>query len=104
MSLIEDNLQLITKLDAHQSNAPYAVLLIEEDNECLNQIQQTLQADGFRVDQCRTVCEAIASIDRWNYVAILLDLNLPDEEAEHMLATFKIPCGRFRYSDHYRGG
>lgn len=62
-----------------------SVLVIDDDPDILTALQDLLEYEGFHVD-CATTCrEALHSIERNDYNAVLLDLGLPDGDGQSIL-------------------
>lgn len=65
------------------------LLIIEDERELADLMQRNLQKDGFAADVCVTAQEARAALDVQGYDAILLDINLPDENGVSLLADLR---------------
>jgi len=93
MSLTNEMFQAEIKLAARHASTPYSVLLIDQDLHTLEQLLPVLSEDGYLVEQFSSVAEAVAQIETWNFVAILVDLNVPDDEAARVLEQLKAHAG-----------
>lgn len=70
----------MTEGDSQQS-----VLVVDDDPDILTALQDLLEYEGFHVDCAHTCHEALSSIDRHYYNAVLLDLGLPDGDGHSVL-------------------
>lgn len=60
--------------------APRHLLVVEDEEFVLGLLSAYLEKEGFRVSRAATGGEMLALLDRTSIDAILLDLNLPDED------------------------
>jgi DNA-binding response OmpR family regulator len=63
----------------------HPVLVIDDEVAVNNNIRKILAKSGYAVDQANTKQEALAKIDRYQYVLILLDLKLPGVQGLELL-------------------
>jgi DNA-binding response OmpR family regulator len=61
------------------------VLYIEDEKVLANLVRMSLKPLGFAVDHMETADDGLAALDATNYDAVLLDLNLPDEDGIQVL-------------------
>ncbi len=61
-----------------KSDVQQSVLVVDDDQDLSTALQDLLEYEGYRVDRAGTCRDALASIERSHYQAILLDLGLPD--------------------------
>jgi DNA-binding response OmpR family regulator len=59
-------------------DVPNRVLLVEDEPDVASPLVQTLEREGYLVDQSATGRDAIAAVAREEYDVVLLDLGLPD--------------------------
>ncbi len=64
---------------------PQTVLVVDDDPDILTALQDLLEFEGFRVDCAQTCRQALLSIERNLYNAVLLDLGLPDGDGQSVL-------------------
>ncbi|MGC4109459.1 MAG: response regulator transcription factor [Nocardioides sp.] len=57
---------------------PERVLLVEDEPDIATPLVQTLEREGYVVDQAATGRDAIASVGRREHAIVVLDLGLPD--------------------------
>jgi DNA-binding response OmpR family regulator len=57
---------------------PHRVLLVEDETDIVSPLVQTLEREGYLVDQASTGREAIAAVGRDAHDIVVLDLGLPD--------------------------
>lgn len=63
-----------------------SVLVVDDDPDILTALRDLLEFEGFHVECVQTCQEAIHSIERHSYNAVLLDLGLPDGDGQSVLA------------------
>ncbi|HEX4473181.1 MAG TPA: response regulator transcription factor [Nocardioides sp.] len=57
---------------------PHRVLLVEDETDIVSPLVQTLEREGYVVDQAATGRDAIAAVARHGHDIVVLDLGLPD--------------------------
>jgi DNA-binding response OmpR family regulator len=57
---------------------PHRVLLVEDETDIVSPLVQTLEREGYTVDQATTGRDAIAAVTRSPHDIVILDLGLPD--------------------------
>jgi PAS domain S-box-containing protein len=62
-----------------------SVLVVDDDPDILTALQDLLEFEGFHVDCAQTCQEALTSLARHFYNAVLLDLGLPDGDGQSVL-------------------
>lgn len=65
------------------------ILIIEDEKEMLENMQQTLEKEGFLVEAVSTFRAAMAKIGTYEYDCILLDIGLPDGNGLAILQELK---------------
>lgn len=65
-----------------------SILLIEDDMEIAEQIQSYLQSKGYFTEVAPTYLETLAKLDSF-YDVVLMDINLPDGNAEDLVSKIK---------------
>lgn len=65
------------------------ILVIEDEQEMLQNIQQTLEKENYVVETARNLRGAMEKIGVYDYDCILLDLNLPDGNGLELLKYLK---------------
>lgn len=65
------------------------ILIIEDEKEMLENMQHTLEKEGFLVEAVSTYREAMAKIGNYEYDCILLDISLPDGNGLEVLQELK---------------
>jgi DNA-binding response OmpR family regulator len=63
---------------ANDGSADMRLLLVEDNQQLAQLIQEGLSSQGFVIDRCGSLKEALATRPAANYELILLDLGLPD--------------------------
>lgn len=61
------------------TSAPH-LLIVEDEEFVLNLLAAYLEKEGFRISRATTGASMMTQLNRANFDAILLDLNLPDED------------------------
>ena len=56
----------------------HRVLLVEDETDIVSPLVQTLEREGYAVDQANTGRDAIAAVARSRHDIVILDLGLPD--------------------------
>jgi PAS domain S-box-containing protein len=67
------------------TDSAQSVLVVDDDPDILTALQDLLEFEGFHVDCAQTCREALRSIERNDYNAVLLDLGLPDGDGQSVL-------------------
>jgi DNA-binding response OmpR family regulator len=57
---------------------PHRVLIVEDETDIVSPLVQTLQREGYLVDQAATGSDAIVAATRDQHDIVILDLGLPD--------------------------
>jgi DNA-binding response OmpR family regulator len=57
---------------------PHRVLLVEDETDIVSPLVQTLEREGYAVDQATTGRDAIAAVAGGRHDIVILDLGLPD--------------------------
>lgn len=65
------------------------ILIIEDEEEMLLNMQQTLEKEGFVVETAGNLQEALSKIGIYEYDCILLDIGLPDGNGLEILKEIK---------------
>lgn len=65
------------------------VLIIEDEKEMLENMQHTLEKEGFLIEGVRTYKDAMSKIGIYEYDCILLDISLPDGNGLQLLQELK---------------
>lgn len=65
------------------------ILIIEDEREMLENMQHTLEKEGFLVEGVSTYKKAMAKIGNYEYDCILLDISLPDGNGLEVLQELK---------------
>jgi PAS domain S-box-containing protein len=77
---LTDTERTMTGTESQQS-----VLVVDDDPDILTALQDLLEYEGFHVDCAQSCHEALSSIERNYYNAVLLDLGLPDGDGQSVL-------------------
>ncbi|MDB5584401.1 MAG: hypothetical protein JWR80_9577, partial [Bradyrhizobium sp.] len=83
------------EIDLDPDEAGTRILLCEDDRGAATVIREQLRQSGFAVDFAHTVAAALALTKATRYVAILVDLQLPDGDGVGLIV-------RLRAQAHYR--
>lgn len=65
------------------------LLIVEDEQELAEIMQQNLHRDGIAADLASSAADAHLFLDTQTYDAILLDINLPDENGIHLLEALR---------------
>jgi two-component system response regulator QseB len=65
------------------------VLVVEDNGEFARLVTEHLMRAGFDTDQARHVAEAERAVAALDYVAIILDLGLPDQDGLQFLRNLR---------------
>lgn len=68
---------------------PFTLLVVDDDADTRQNLRDILEHDGYRVEAAGTAAEALARNDWSRYGAVVLDPNLPDGAAVHLLRQFR---------------
>lgn len=65
------------------------ILVVEDEPQMLENISESLNAEGFLIESATNYAEALDRIGVYNYDCILLDINLPDGNGLELLKIIK---------------
>jgi DNA-binding response OmpR family regulator len=66
-----------------------AVLIVDDDPDILTALHDLIEHDGFLVTEVSTCRDALAQVTTVDYVAVLLDIGLPDGDGLAVLETIQ---------------
>ena len=65
------------------------ILIVEDEKEMLENMQRTLEKEGFIVEAAGSYQEGIAKTGTYNYDCVLLDIGLPDGDGMEVLRALR---------------
>ncbi|MGM0473521.1 MAG: response regulator transcription factor [Bacteroidota bacterium] len=65
------------------------LLIVEDSSSLMDSMVQYLEMEGFRCIQAKDYRTALDRIDKYNYICLLIDLNLPDGDGTDLVKLAK---------------
>jgi DNA-binding response OmpR family regulator len=73
----------------NRQTAHPAILIVDDDPDILTALHDLLEHDGFLVTGASTCRDALAQVETADFVAVLLDVGLPDGDGLAVLETIQ---------------